>query len=48
MTGDQTKKLINALDAAEIKNYEFRTDMMTHYYNNGEDAIYMIRNVEDL
>jgi hypothetical protein len=39
MTGDQTKNLINALDTAGIKNYEFRTDMMTHYYNNGDNAI---------
>lgn len=52
MTGEQTKKFIQAAEAAKIKNYEFDTDLGTHLYNNdhainkfveGDEIVYNIR-----
>lgn len=34
MTSEQVTKLINGLKAAGISEYQFSTDLGTHYYNN--------------
>lgn len=41
MTSEQVTKLINGLEAAGIKKYQFSTDLGTHYYNN-ENAFNLI------
>lgn len=41
MTSDVVKKLIAGLGAADIKNYQFTTDVGSHYYNN-ENAFNVI------
>ena len=53
MTGEQTKKFIEAAKTAQIKNYQFDTDLGTHLYNNdhafnkfveADEIVYNIRN----
>ena len=36
MTKEQTRKFLDAVESAEIKYYEFDTDLGTHLYNNKE------------
>jgi len=38
MNGAQTKKFLDALEAAEMTKYEFDSDLGTHIYNDGENA----------
>lgn len=38
MNNAQTKKFLDALDAAGIKKYEFDSDLGTHIYSDGENA----------
>lgn len=39
MTAEQCKKFMDAIKGAEIKVYEFDTDLGTHLYNDGVNAV---------
>lgn len=39
MTNEQAKAFLDAIEAAEIKTFEFDTDLCTHLYNDGIHAI---------
>lgn len=39
MTSEQTKAFLDAVKAADIKTFEFDTDLCTHLYNDAEHAI---------